>query len=313
MPEMIDTILIVSIDGRTLRVEGRPIDTNGQPLPNDQVADLISNNNIDYLYHNPTTDKFYVVYPIAVGASRDASGCTKEKWRSFTVATARRPAGEHTWHSLPFLAFCDTARSKGIVAFHTPFTNYKWRRGDKINPAKSGQTIHLFRGEVSGGCKRMVLEHLMELLHILGGNKKEFLEVRKEKGSGPLTRALNAHGSKAEMSVKGISKKKEKDNFLYMKMDYDIVDNENGLDQIVNVKYPLYRAPRDQSKHDRSFVHQTWSLSDPGRETWVQYFLGRDFDRTKTLKPTDPFSIGEDYAGQDSYEETEVQLPADFD
>jgi hypothetical protein len=313
MPEMTDVILIVSIDGRTLRVEGRPIDANGDAMSNDQLKELTDKNGIDYLYHNPTTDKFYVVYPIAVGADRDAKGCFKEKWRTFTSATARRPAGEHTWHSLPYLGFCDTATSSGIVAFHSPFTNYKWRAGSAINPAKSGQTIHLFRGEVSGGCKRMVLEHLMELLHILGGNKKDFLQSRMEKESGPLVKAMNSRGSKADGPVKGIDVKKEKSKFIYMKMDYDIVDNDAGLDKIVNVKYPLYGKIRSKTKHDESYVHQTWSMSDPGRETWVQYFLGKDYDTVKTLKPSDPFGLGEDYTGANSYEEIEVQLPGDDD
>ncbi len=107
-----------------------------------------------------------VVYPIAT--ARPGKSNSRPGTYSFYQVIGYRPdgvtytaaEGDHwvTWGGFPFFAY-----NNGI-AFHGPIT-------DRDNEAPGALDVwYLQRGPVSGGCNRMMGEHIVEMTHILGVN-----------------------------------------------------------------------------------------------------------------------------------------------
>ncbi|MEZ4742187.1 MAG: hypothetical protein R3B45_07050 [Bdellovibrionota bacterium] len=130
MPNFVDYELFVSLEGRTLRFEGRPLK---EPLPVDiksskdifdsdgkikdelqqyfytqsEFEDYKQEHGLDYAYFNEETEKWYTVFPIAIGKSANES----EGDYNFTRIQPRREYqyasqsyGAHTWNLLPFFS-----------------------------------------------------------------------------------------------------------------------------------------------------------------------------------------------------------------
>jgi hypothetical protein len=110
-----------------------------------------------------------VVYPIAT--ARPGKSNARPGDYHFEAVRAYRPngiavtveEGEHfvTWGGFPFIAY------NGGIAFHGPIT-------DEASGAAPDQKVwFLRRGDVSGGCNRMMGEHVVELTHIVGVNMRK--------------------------------------------------------------------------------------------------------------------------------------------
>jgi hypothetical protein len=110
-----------------------------------------------------------IVYPIAT--ARPGKSDSRPGTYSFHQAKPYRPnglaftveEGAHnvTWGGFPFIAY------NGGIAFHGPIT-------DQDNEAPGDLDVwYLRRGDVSGGCNRMMGEHVVEMSHILGINMRK--------------------------------------------------------------------------------------------------------------------------------------------
>jgi hypothetical protein len=145
----------VSLTGNTARVSGLlPRGTSLEPIPpHARIRPDGARTRID------------VVYPIATarvaqGKSNAAPGNYHlhdvVPYRPDGVAVTAQE-GEHmvTWGGFPFL------RYDGGIALHGPITHEASKRG--------GTSVwYLQRGKVSGGCNRMMGEHVVELAHLSG-------------------------------------------------------------------------------------------------------------------------------------------------
>ncbi|MCA9590694.1 MAG: L,D-transpeptidase [Myxococcales bacterium] len=105
-----------------------------------------------------------VVYPIAT--ARPGKSNSRAGKYDFYEAKPYRPDGPaytraEGWHDVPWGGFPFIAYNSGI-AFHGPITS------TESGGAPDLRTWYLQRGAVSGGCNRMLGEHVVELAHILG-------------------------------------------------------------------------------------------------------------------------------------------------
>lgn len=110
-----------------------------------------------------------IVYPIAI--ARPGKYNSRPGTYSFHLARPYRPdgvtytvsEGNHwvTWGGFPFLAY------NGGIAFHGPITSKDNLEGPDMD------VWYLRRGTVSGGCNRMMGEHVVELAHAIGVNMRK--------------------------------------------------------------------------------------------------------------------------------------------
>jgi hypothetical protein len=152
LPALESPSLVVSLKGHTLRVSGL--------LP--AALDLTG---VPHVSAKPegTKQRVSIVYPIATARP----GKTNSRPGTYTFESARpfRPdgtavtasEGEHfvPWGGFPFLGYNDG------IAFHGPIT-------DEVPKTPGLNVWFLKRGAVSGGCNRMMGEHVVELAHMLG-------------------------------------------------------------------------------------------------------------------------------------------------
>lgn len=155
MPVLEQPRITVSLEGNTARLSGLlPLNASAPDLPNVKTSIENGRTRID------------AVYPIATaraGKSNSSPGTY-----GFYYAMPYRPNGQAwtpqegnhfvTWGGFPFIAY-----NNGI-AFHGPITS----------TAATGVNVWLLkRGEVSGGCNRMLGEHVIELTHAIGVDMKK--------------------------------------------------------------------------------------------------------------------------------------------
>jgi hypothetical protein len=119
--------------------------------------------------------KLDVVYPIAT--ARPGKSNSRPGRYAFHEVKPYRPDGpaytrQEGWHDVPWGGFPFFAYNGGI-AFHGPIT----ARDNAGTPDL--QTWYLERGAVSGGCNRMLGEHVVELTHILGVNMRKVYDPNK--------------------------------------------------------------------------------------------------------------------------------------
>jgi hypothetical protein len=153
LPELENPSATASLKGHTVRVTGfLPAGFRIPELPHVKTKQEGGRTRID------------AVYPIAT--ARPGKSNARPGTHDFDAVRAYRPngiavtqeEGEHfvTWGGFPFLAY------QGGIAFHGPIT-------DRDNEAPGDMNVwFLKRGTVSGGCNRMMGEHVVELVHLLG-------------------------------------------------------------------------------------------------------------------------------------------------
>ena len=156
LPRLLSPTITVSLDGHTARVSGLlPPDAMIPELPHVRTMSVSGTEDV----------QVDVVYPIATARTHDGKSDSKPGTYSMSTVTPYRPdgnawtpkEGNHfvTWGGFPFLPY-----NNGI-ALHGPITDMK--SGDGMM-----DTWYLRRGDVSGGCNRMMGEHVVELAHIVG-------------------------------------------------------------------------------------------------------------------------------------------------
>ena len=153
LPALDNASVTVSLEGNTARVSGLlPASAlELPPLPHVRTKSENGRTRLD------------IVYPIATAAPPKTN--SNPGTYSFVQAKPYRPdgmaftksAGDHfvTWGGFPFIEY-----NSGI-AFHGPITAQ-----DSKSPGMS--VWFLRRGDVSGGCNRMLGENVVELAHVLG-------------------------------------------------------------------------------------------------------------------------------------------------
>ena len=158
LPQLENPSVIASMTGHTARVTGfLPAGTTIPALPHVKTKQEGGRTRVD------------VVYPIAT--ARPGKSNSRPGNYPFQGVKPYRPngsaftvdEGEHfvTWGGFPFVAY------NGGIAFHGPIT-------DQDNEAAGALNVwFLRRGEVSGGCNRMMGEHVVELSHIIGINMRK--------------------------------------------------------------------------------------------------------------------------------------------
>jgi hypothetical protein len=149
-----DAKVTVSLRGHTARVSGylASVPDGVGDLPNVKTKAEGSRVRVD------------VVYPIAT--ARPGKTNSRPGTYAFHQAKPYRPdgsaftaeEGEHfvTWGGFPFVAY-----NRGI-AFHGPITS------EVAGATRDVKVWFLKRGAVSGGCNRMMGEHVVELSHLIG-------------------------------------------------------------------------------------------------------------------------------------------------
>ena len=162
LPALTNTTVTVSLEGNTARVSGLlPVGAPElPPLPHVRTKSDNGRTRVD------------IVYPIATAAPPKTN--SSPGTYSFVQAKPYRPdgitftksAGDHfvTWGGFPFIEY------NSSIAFHGPITAQ-----DSKSPGMS--VWYLRRGDVSGGCNRMLGENVVELAHVLG------LSMRKVYGA----------------------------------------------------------------------------------------------------------------------------------
>lgn len=302
MPQMRDLELTISLDGRTLRVEGRPFlptgdapvellegdkvmakywPNEGRDLSQDEIESLVSDQDLDYLYQNEDNGKWFVVYPMAVGKTQFYPGDNK-----FDLVVPRRSASSHTWHQFPYIGYKSGRYGVGSIAFHTPYTTIT-EAGTPQGNARVGQTLHVFRGRVSVACKRMAPEHVLEFAHILG------LSTDVASSSG----ATHRRAPYTSTLVDQLNSRGE-GNFIHSISGWDEV---NGA--AVDVNYPTYGSIDVPAN---ATVHSTWDAADFGRLEWVQFRDERGGEWASPPDPNDPF---DNQISSHEYEEIEITNP----
>jgi hypothetical protein len=155
MPVLDSAKVTVSIQGHTVRVSG--LLPNGASLPA-----------LPHVRTRPENGRTRVdaVYPIATARSHE--GKSNSRLRTYTMFDPRpyRPDGiaftrQEGAHMVPWAGFPFLPYNQGI-AFHGPITT----QASAMSPDL--ETLYLRRGRVSGGCNRMMGEHVLELGHITG-------------------------------------------------------------------------------------------------------------------------------------------------
>lgn len=308
MPQMRDLEIVVSRDGRTMRVEGRPFvpegstplemhdedgvaaqywPAEGQDLSDEEIEGLIRNEGLNHLYKNEETGKWYVVYPVAVGVSQFSPGYNKfDLVVPRRSSTATSPNG-HTWHQFPYIGYKGGRYGAGTVAFHTPYTTISWN-GRPRGPAPIDSVLHVFRGRVSIACKRMAPEHVLEFAHLLG--------IKTDvKSSGRLGQRRSPF---SDTLVDQVNKRGD-GNFIHSISGWDSIA---GV--AVDVNYPTYGPIRIP---DERKVHNTWDAADEGKLNWVQYRDEREPDGwLPPPNPSDPF---DSQVSSADYEHIEIINP----
>jgi hypothetical protein len=166
-----DPNVTVSLKGHTAHVIGYlPSGTTLPELPHVKTRPDGNRTRVD------------IVYPIAT--ARPGKSNSRPGVYSFYQATPYRPdgmawtqeEGEHhvTWGGFPFLAY-----NQGI-AFHGPITS-------ELNGSRDASVWYLRRGAVSGGCNRMMGEHVVEMAHVLGVDMRKIYTANR--AYTPTTRA----------------------------------------------------------------------------------------------------------------------------
>jgi hypothetical protein len=158
IPQLDDPNVTASMKGHTAHVTGTlPAGTVLPDLPHVKTKPDGGKIRVD------------IVYPIAT--ARPGKSNSRPGSYSFHAVRAYRPngmaftvsEGEHfvTWGGFPFVAY------NGGIAFHGPIT-------DTDNEADGNTNVwFLKRGTVSGGCNRMMGEHVVELTHVIGINMRK--------------------------------------------------------------------------------------------------------------------------------------------
>ena len=153
LPKLDDARVTVALKGHTVRVSGTVPSTMLLP-------------ELPHVRTKPEGDKTRVdvVYPIATaGPNKDNSD--PGRYFLYSVKPYKPSSlawtpdeGDHfvTWGGFPFLEYNDG------IAFHGPIT-------DMDNRGRPDVAVwYLLRGPVSGGCNRMLGEHVVELAHVVG-------------------------------------------------------------------------------------------------------------------------------------------------
>jgi hypothetical protein len=243
VPQLESPQVFASMKGHTVRVSGTvPAGTNVPNLPH--LKSKAEGNKI----------RIDIVYPIATAGP----GKTNSRPGSYNFHQAKpyRPNGpafteSEGWHDVPWGGFPFIAYNGGI-AFHGPIT-------DKDNEAAGSLDVwYLRRGKVSGGCNRMMGEHVVELAHTIGINMRKV--YKENTGITPTTTA--------QVKVLG---------------DYDMIDGK-----YVDVDYPTDTgATRPASEHgaDKVVMFGSWVLSEmpngrdlPPDMKWEAGIAGQFYD-----------------------------------
>lgn len=158
LPALESPNVVVSLAGHTARVTGYvPAGVRLGDLPHVKLTEENGRRRAD------------IVYPIATAAPGKSN--SRPGTYSFYGAQPYRPdgkawtkaEGEHfvPWGGFPFIGYNDG------IAFHGPITSQGNRGSGSID------VWYLRRGTVSGGCNRMMGEHVVELAHVLGINMRK--------------------------------------------------------------------------------------------------------------------------------------------
>lgn len=151
----------VSLAGHTVRVTGYlPAGSAVPSMPHVRATNAGGRVQVD------------LVYPIATART----GKSNSRPGAYTMAQAKpyRPHGpaftrDEGWHDVPWGGFPFLAYDGGI-AFHGPIT-------DRDNKSSNDEDVwYLERGQVSGGCNRMMGEHVVELAHVMGVDMRRVYE-----------------------------------------------------------------------------------------------------------------------------------------
>lgn len=160
-----DANVTVSLKGHTARVTGY----------------LPAGSNVGYLPHVRTRTedgrlRVDAVYPIAT--ARPGKSNSPVGRYEFQLAKPYRPdgtaitrqEGEHwvTWGGYPFVAY------NGGIAFHGPIT-----ATDSAVAGAEENVWYLQRGPVSGGCNRMLPEHVVEFTHVIGVSMRKVYDANR--------------------------------------------------------------------------------------------------------------------------------------
>lgn len=179
LPRLENAVVIASLEGHTARVSGlAPRGTTIPQLPHVRTKDENGRTRVD------------VVYPIATANSSVGKTNSPPGEYAFYHVKPYRPdgitftrsEGDHwvTWGGFPFIGYNDG------IAFHGPITS-------KDNAGVPDMSVwYLRRGQVSGGCNRMLGEHAVELAHIIGANMRKVFEPNR--AYGPREAPLNVTG-----------------------------------------------------------------------------------------------------------------------
>ncbi len=164
LPVLESPKVFVSLKGHTARVSGYlPAGAQIPDLPHVQKK------------AEGARTRLEVVYPIAT-ARPEKSNSNPGAYAFYEVKPYRPDGPAYTqkegWHDVPWGGFPFFAYDQGI-AFHGPIT----AKGSANSPDL--QTWYLERGAVSGGCNRMLGEHIVELTHILGVNMRKVYEPNR--------------------------------------------------------------------------------------------------------------------------------------
>ncbi len=166
LPKLESARVTVSLKGNTARVSGlAPAGATIPDLPHLRTKPEGARTRVD------------IVYPIATANVSIGKSNSRPGQYSFYMAKPYRPDGE-AWtqsegtHFVPWGGFPFVAYNAGI-AFHGPITS-------KDNKSALDQDVwYLRRGAVSGGCNRMLGEHVVELAHVLGVNMRKVYVANK--------------------------------------------------------------------------------------------------------------------------------------
>jgi hypothetical protein len=170
LPRLEYATVTVSLAGNTARVSGlAPRGTAIPELPHVKTKDENGRTRVD------------VVYPIATANASIGKSNSRPGDYAFYQVKPYRPDG-NAWtqsegnHHVPWGGFPFIAYNQGI-AFHGPITS-------KDNAGAPDMNVwYLRRGQVSGGCNRMLGEHAIELAHIIGANMRKVYEPNRAYGT----------------------------------------------------------------------------------------------------------------------------------
>lgn len=167
LPALEEANVTVSLKGNTARVSGYlPAGVSLRSLPHARTFDEGYRTRVE------------LVYPIAT--ARPGKSNSRPGQYEFQMAKPYRPdglaitvqEGEHfvPWGGYPFVAY------NGGIAFHGPITAQDPSR----TPGVAGDDIwFLQRGPVSGGCNRMMAEHIVEFTHVIGVSMRKVYTANK--------------------------------------------------------------------------------------------------------------------------------------